>query len=489
MLADERGTLFGDAPFRIGLCYPNPYRVAMSSLGYQVVYRMFNARPGLTAERVVLDDDADAGGRLREAPRSLEAGRLLSDFDLLAYSVSFDLDIMGLFAQLEAAGIAHLRERRGPREPPILLGGPVTASNVLPFGPFIDLAVIGDAEVALDALMDLLEEGLLGDELMAAAATIEGVWVPAIHGDAVPATQKVTEGALPAYAQIVTPHAELSNMFLVEASRGCPRYCKFCLVRAPESPMRESPIDAVMHHIPEDATRVGFVGAAVSEWSGIREALRRVTQSGRGVGVSSLRADRLDEEFVGLLARGGYRTMTIAADAPSQRLRNTMAKAIRTPHLIEAARLARGAGMNKLKLYVIIGLPGETDDDLEELIALCRELATMLPVAVGVSPLVPKLHTPLGDAPFAGIAPVQRKLALLRKALGGVADVRSASGRWAWIEYRMSQGGQDAGLAAHEAWSQGGRFSDFKTAFARTEERGALAAARRHKLFLPAGMR
>ena len=181
--------------------------------------------------------------------------------------------------------------------------------------------------------------------------------------------------------------------------------------------------------------------------------------------------------------------MTVAADAPSQRLRNKMAKAIRTRHLIEAARLGRAAGLNRLKLYVIIGLPDETDEDIEELISLCRELAAILPLALGVSPLVPKLHTPLGDAPFAGISPIQAKLARLRKALGGVAEVRSASGRWAWIEYRMSQGGQDAGLAAYEAWTQGGRFADFKAAFAHIEERAALVAARRHGLFEAAGMR
>lgn len=489
MVAEERGTIFREAPCKVGLCYPNPYRVAMSSLGYQVIYRMFNSRPSLAAERIVLDDEAENGGRLRDPPRSLEQGRLLSDFDLLAFSVSYDLDIMGLFAMLQAAGIPARRDARRPSDPPILLGGPVTASNTLPFGPFIDMAVIGDGEQAVEALMDLLERDLDRDALLLAASSIEGMWVPEIHGDAIPATQKVTAGVLPAYGQIVTPNAELSNMFLVEASRGCPRFCKFCLVRAPESPMRESELGRVLARIPEDAPRVGFVGAAVSEWEGIREALRAVVDSGRGIGVSSLRADRLDAEFVGLLARGGYRTMTVAADAPSQRLRNKMAKGIRTRHLVEAARLARGAGMTRLKLYVIIGIPGETDEDIEELIELCRELASILPIALGLSPLVPKLHTPLGDAPFAGISVIQRKLARLRKALGGVADVRSASGRWAWIEYRMSQGGQDAGIAAHEAWEQGGRFAHFKAAFAHVEERAALKAADHFALFQATGMR
>jgi radical SAM superfamily enzyme YgiQ (UPF0313 family) len=181
--------------------------------------------------------------------------------------------------------------------------------------------------------------------------------------------------------------------------------------------------------------------------------------------------------------------MTIAADAPSQRLRDTMAKGVRTRHLREAALLARRFGMTKLKMYVIVGLPGETDEDIAELIEFARELGGILPLAIGVSPLVPKLHTPLGDAPFGGIPEIDRTLARLRRELRGVADLRSTSARWAWIEYRVSQGGQDVGLAALAAWRQGGSFAAWKAALASSAERGALEAAREHRRFAPAGMR
>ncbi len=488
LLASETGTIFRDATLRIGLCYPNPYRVAMSSLGYQVIYRLMNSRPYACAERVVLPDDLDTLRRRGRAPVSLETGRPLGDFDLLAFSVAYDLDITGLFELLDLSGVPLRREDRRATDPPVLLGGPLTASNALPFGPFIDLAVIGDGERAVEQLMDLLEDVSDRDDLISRAAAIEGVWVPELHGDRVPPTQKVTVG-LPAIGQITTPHAELSNMFLVEASRGCPRFCKFCLVRAPESPMRESDVDRVLAAIPEHAQRVGFVGAAISEWTPIREALRRVVASGRGVGISSLRADRLDEEFVDLLARGGYRTMTIASDAASQRLRGRIAKGLRTRHLWHAAELARDAGMKRLKLYVILGLPDEQDEDIDELIAFTRELAGLLPVALGVSPLVPKLHTPLGDAPFAGVKAVDRTLKRLARELGGVAELRSTSAKWAWVEYRLSQGGQDAGLAALEAWRAGGSYAAYKRAFADCDERAGLAAAQRHALWPAAGMK
>jgi len=253
--------------------------------------------------------------------------------------------------------------------------------------------------------------------------------------------------------------------------------------------MREPELDAVMARIPEDAPRVGFVGAAVSEWSGIRGAIERVVDTGRGVGVSSLRADRLDREFVDLLARGGYRTMTVASDAPSQRLRNKLAKGIRTRHLRAAAEHARAAGMNRLKMYLIIGLPDEREEDIDELIEFSRELSALMPLALGISPLVPKLHTPLGDEPFVGIREADAVLKRIRRSLKGSVDVRSVSARWAWVEYRLSQGGQDAGLAALDAWRQGGRFADWKAALADVPERGALDAAQRFGLFQAVGMR
>jgi radical SAM superfamily enzyme YgiQ (UPF0313 family) len=278
-------------------------------------------------------------------------------------------------------------------------------------------------------------------------------------------------------------------MFLVEGSRGCPRFCKFCLVRSPESPMRQNEVDRVMAHIPPWAPRVGFVGAAISEWEGIRAAMRAVVASGRELGISSLRADRMDEEFVQLLFQGGARTMTIASDAPSQRQRNKLAKGIRTEHLRHAAHLARGAGMLKLKLYVIVGLPTETDEDLDELIDFARELSGILPTSLGVSPLVPKLHTPLGDAPFAGLSRIEHTLDRLRAGLDGSAEIRSTSARWAWVEYRMSQGDAAAGHAALAAWRAGGDFRAWERAFEGLPERPALEAAQHHGLFQAAGMK
>lgn len=488
LLESERGTIIKDAPVRIALCYPLPYHAAMSSLGFQVIYRLLNARPDMVCERVVLPDDVRIYRERHLKPVSLESGRPLAEFDLIAVSLTWDLDLVGLFDLFDLAGIPIARDDRGHWHPAVLIGGPLTASNPLPLADFIDFAVIGDGEEAVPALRDAIADASDRDDLMDRLGRIAGVWIPERDGDRIPATRKVTAN-LPAYGQIVTPLAELSNMFLVEASRGCPRYCKFCLVRAPESPMRESELDRVLGVIPDWAPRVGFVGAAISEWGSIREALRRVVESGREVGISSLRADRLDDEMVSLLARGGMRSMTVASDAPSQRQRNKMAKAIRTEHLLNAARLAKRHGMSRLKLYVIIGLPDEGDADIDELIDFCRTFGSILPMALGLSPLVPKLHTPLGDAPFAGTDVIDRRLSRLRQGLEGSAEIRATSARWAWVEYRLSQGGREAGRAAHVAWREGGDFRAWERAFADLPERPALEAARRHRRFEAAGMK
>jgi hypothetical protein len=312
ILASERGTIFKDAPLRIALCYPLPYHAAMSSLGYQVIYRLLNAHDGIACERVVLPDDVRAARARGQRPVAIESGRPLADFDLVAFSLTWDLDIVGFFDLLDLAGIPLLRDERGPYHPAVLIGGPLTASNPLPFSDFIDFAVIGDGEDAVPRVAQALTDARDRDDLFDRLAPIPGMWLPERDGDRIPATQKVAL-TQPAVSQIVTPLSELSNMFLVEGSRGCPRFCKFCLVRAAESPMRQNEVRRVMAAIPPWAERVGFVGAAISEWDGIREAMREVVASGRGIGISSLRADRLDSEFVELLYRGGARSLTIAA--------------------------------------------------------------------------------------------------------------------------------------------------------------------------------
>jgi radical SAM superfamily enzyme YgiQ (UPF0313 family) len=211
------------------------------------------------------------------------------------------------------------------------------------------------------------------------------------------------------------------------------------------------------------------VGAAVTDHPKVVELIGKIVESGRGIGVSSLRADRLNDELVHLLARGGYRTLTTASDGASQRLRNLIDRKTNEQHLIRAAEMVRSAGLQRLKLYEMVGLPGETTEDIDELIHFSLELSKIAPLSLSISPFVAKRNTPLDGAPFEPVPSVNAKLSRLRSGLKGKVDVRPSSARWAWIEYMLSQCGESAGLAAMDAWRAGGSFSSWRQAFAGRE--------------------
>ena len=306
------------------------------------------------------------------------------------------------------------------------------------------------------------------EAVLAALAGRPGFYVPAHDGDQVPPVAAAADSLLPARSQIVTPHSELRSMFLTEAARGCSRGCTYCVMRrSTNGGMRVIEPDAIVAGVPDHARRVGLVGAAVTDHPRIAEVVRRLVDSGREIGISSLRADRLDDELVGLLARGGYRTLTTAMDGASQRLRDHVERKTREQDLLKTAELARRHGLKTVKYYLMVGVPTETDADIDELAGFTRELVKVHPrIRFGVAPFVAKRNTPLDGEPFAGIDLVERRLDRLRRALRGAATVNPTSARWAWVEYMLAQGDASAGRAVLDAQRAGGRFADYRRAFA-----------------------
>jgi len=360
-----------------------------------------------------------------------------------------------------------LSAERDDRHPLVLAGGPLTFSNPLPLGPFVDAVLIGEAEDLNAPVLQTSASGGPRHQILAALAALPGVWVPSLHGSTLPPVQKAHDDLLPARSQILTPHTELRSMFLIEPERGCSRGCTYCVMRrSTNGGMRLVPPDEVMRLIPDGAERVGLVGAAVTDHPKIAEIVRRIVDSGRQVGISSLRADRLTDELVGLLARGGYRTLTTASDGISERMREVIQRKTKEKHIVRAAELAKLHGIRAFKLYEMVGVPGETDDDLDELVRFASELGKILPTALGVAPFVAKRNTPLDGTAFAGIPEVEAKLERLRRGLRGKAEVRPTSARWAWVEYVLAQGGPEAGLQALAAHQAGGRYADWRRAFA-----------------------
>ncbi|MEZ4404714.1 MAG: radical SAM protein [Kofleriaceae bacterium] len=469
-LAGERGTIVREAQTRIALCYPSPYRAAMSSLGYQQIYRLLNAVPEVAADRAVLPDDVAAAQG--QPWLTLERARPVAGYPLLAFSVAYELELVGLIQCLELAAIPVLAEDRTHHHPLIVAGGPLTFSNPVPLAPYVDVVVMGEGdELAAELVTVARDLGWNREAVIAALATRAGYYLPTVHGDTPPPVAQAHDELLPARSQIITPDAELADMFMTEAARGCSRGCTYCVMRrSTNGGMRVVPTAQVLAGIPDHARRVGLVGAAVTDHPDIRAIVRGVVDGEREVGISSLRADKLDDELVGLLARGGYRTLTVAADGVSERMRRVVERSTQEKHLLRTAELAARHRLATVKIYMMVGVPTETDDDVAELVRFAGELVKLHPrVAFGVAPFVAKRHTPLDGTAFAGLDVVERRLDLLRRGLRvyrGKAVMRPTSARWAWVEYMLAQGDRRAGLAVLDAHRAGGSFAAWKQAFA-----------------------
>jgi len=470
LLASERGTLHKEAELRVALVYPSPYRAAMSSLGYQQIYRTLHAMPGVAADRAMLPDE----GSTERILLTLETGQPVGGYPVIAYSVAYELEIAGLVETLQRANIPVLAADRDRRHPLVIAGGPLTFSNPAPLAPFCDVILVGEGEETVVELMELGREvGFDRERVWELLAGKPGYYLPHVHGETVPPVHQVSDELLPARSVIATPNTELADMFMTEAARGCSRGCTYCVMRrSTNGGMRIVPREAIIAGIPDGTRRVGLVGAAVTDHPDITAIVRDVVDGGREVGISSLRADKLTDELVGLLARGGYRTLTVAADGASERMRRVVERSTRASHLLHSAELAAVHRLHTLKVYMMLGVPEETDADVDELVQLSKELAAIHPrVAYGLAPFVAKRNTPLDGSPFAGIQLVEARLARLDKGLraAGLSDkvkVRPTSARWAWVEYMIAQGESNAGLAVMDAHRAGGSFAAYKKAFA-----------------------
>jgi radical SAM superfamily enzyme YgiQ (UPF0313 family) len=470
-LSREKGTWVGYGARSVALAYPSPYPVGMSSLGYQAMYGLINSLEDTVAERVFLPDDEK-----RQGPPLLtyEGLRPAGDLPVIAFSVAYELELAGVFTCLTRMGIPLLAKDRQPHHPFILMGGPLTFSNPVPLGPFADAIVMGEGEDVVPVVLDVIFGAASRVECLEELSVLSGLYVPVLHGEWMPPVAQADDSQLPAASFITTPESALSNMFLIEIERGCSRACSFCVMRrSTNGGMRLVSMERVLDKIPEDVQRVGLVGAAVSDHPRVTDIVKSLVAQGKEVSLSSLRADRLSLEFVEALYQGGYRTLTVASDGASEDLRKSLLKKIRKKHLLQAARLAGEVGMKQLKVYMMVGAPGEREGDIDELIEFSREQAELCGpktrLVLGIAPFVAKRNTPLDGTEFLGIKETEKRLRKLRQALRPQVDVRPTSARWAWVEYQLAQGGFAHGLAALAAWQEGGRFADYKRVFTKIE--------------------
>lgn len=434
----------------VALVFPNTYFVGMSNLGFRLVYEFLNRYDEIVCERFFLPEEG-------EELRSVESNRPLGDFPFVLFSVSFESDLVNLVKILSLAGENPVRTER-KEGPLILAGGIATWLNPEPFTPFVDGFLLGEIE----ALGEALVRFFLGDLPLSEvpgylpadyeiAFNQEGFIAAMGHPPVKRAIALEVEE--PPFSGLITPETEFSETYLLEVGRGCGRGCRFCaagILYRPPRPWPEEILKKAVDLIPEGA-KVGLIGLEFAAPERIEALARKLFEKDCTLTFSSLRADTLTESFVKLLAR--QRTATIAPEAGTEKLRRVINKNLAEEDILSAAKLLAQAGLKALKLYFMVGLPTETQEDLEGIVKLTRKIKHVLDtitkprgyvveLRLSVASFVPKPHTPFQWAPFEEVTSLKKKLKWLKRAVGKIPNTYLSTDlpKWALLQALIARG-------------------------------------------------
>jgi radical SAM superfamily enzyme YgiQ (UPF0313 family) len=467
-LEKEEGTICKDWGGRIpiALAYPNTYYVGMSNLGLHVIYGLFNDQPGIVCERVFYHEDDCP-------PISLESQRRIGEFAVLAFTLSFEMDYFNLLTMLRHAGIPLPSQERDERYPLLIAGGPCVMANPEPLAPIFDAFVIGEGEAVVPTLSEILWEGMDGnrEELLKRLASTPGVYVPRFYriereddhilrinplvGLPYPVQRQWLSDldSHPATSVVMTEETEFGDMYLIEVTRGCHRGCHFCLAGFAYLPMRERSLKTLLAQAREGLKyrrKLGLIGASLSDYSHIEELAARLRDLGAEISVASLRVDPLPKPLLQALAESGVQTLTIAPEAGSERLRRKIKKGISTEDIIHAAELAAQYDFSQLKLYFMVGLPTETDDDAKQIVDLVQAVRKRFKrrLTVNITPFVPKAQTPFQWMAMAPLEVLEERLHYIKGSLRSMnVEIRAESSRWAQVQGILARGDRRVGKA------------------------------------------
>ncbi|HQB39860.1 MAG TPA: radical SAM protein [Deltaproteobacteria bacterium] len=442
------------------LVYPNRYNTGMSSLGFQTAYRLLTEAPGIVCERAFLPD-RDELVSLQRSGRpllSMEGKRPLADFDVIAFSTSFEPDYLNIPLMLNLARIPLQSAQRSERHSLVIAGGAAFFINPEPVADFFDIICIGEGEELIPALAAALNSTSTGgrQDLLQQLANQPGFYIPAFYvphyraGNFAGYETKVNaptqirrvcpslEAHPPAQSVILSEHTEFGDMFLVEVSRGCPRGCRFCSSGFIYAPFRQQPYDNLVAAVDQGLlhrSKIGLVGAAVSDYRDIGRLCRHIVDKGGRVSVSSLRVDCIDEQMLDALIASGHKTIALAPEGGSQRMRDIIRKNLTEEQILSACDRLISRDILNLKLYFIIGLPTETMADLEEMIRLVKTIRERViekakanrrlgEITLSVNPFIPKPFTPFQWCGMEPLPSLEKKVKFLESHLRSLSNVK-----------------------------------------------------------------
>jgi radical SAM family uncharacterized protein len=515
-LSKERGTVLKEWGGRISvaLIYPNYYHVGMSNLGFQVVYGILNDNPAIVAERAFLPEEEELSiyKKTDQPLLSLESQTPLLKFDLLAFSLSFENDYPNILTMLDLSKIPLMSKDRGEDYPLIIAGGVTTFMNPEPLANFIDCFLIGEGEVILKAFfqtyLDIASSAVKKEEtLRILAEEVEGVHCPSLYkveykGDGTIASFEPLIPSIPTKvkaarqvsfkgplrrSRIITPSTEFSDTVLVELNRGCDIGCRFCAagyVYRPPRVIKEKEIFTSFEKILAENSRIGLISPSASDFPGIERLTSYILDIGGDFSVSSLRADSLTKGLIENLNRSSQKTLTIAPETGSERLRRVINKKLTTEQIIEAIILITRMGFFHIKLYFMIGLPTETREDIKDIIGLVKSIRHYLikeskgrkrigRIKLSINCFVPKPSTPFQWFPMDTVDSLKEKQKTIKRALSGEGGIGISFDvpKWAYIQSLLSMGDRRVGqmlLIVHRNkrdWKKTFRSSDINPDF------------------------
>ena len=447
---DSRVTVNPHAGQKVAIVYPNTYFVGMSNLGLHIIYEEINLRNDSVCERIFLPEkkELEAYDKTKTPLMSVETQRPMHQFDVVAFDVTFEMDYFHIPLMLRHGRVPIMGKDRTEFDPIVIAGGPCATFNPEPFADFIDAFIIGEGEGIVSRVLDIIRdgkmEGLDRHAILRQLANISGVYVPSLYvpiysedgefkgyhiAEGAPKTIKrhfemLTSGG---ETVVATNYTEFGAMYIIEVARGCGRHCRFCMAGYCFRVPRVRPLEILKEGVDRAeklGKKVGLMGAAISDYPEVDELVTYIRSKDMRYSCASLRADSLTQAVVDGLADSGQKTITIAPETGSERLRRVINKGISEEHLQNAATLSAKSGIQHMRLYIMIGLPTETDEDIDAIVGLAeRTQAHMAEVGckgrltLSINPFIPKPFTPFQWMAMDNQKTVEKKLQYIKKAL------------------------------------------------------------------------